>query len=155
MYVCLLHPSKGHSQAVQPFLALWLLLPPGSPYMPSLHLFQSLHRFPILLALDFSETLIVCRGPQACNQAEALLSNSGRAQGNLYAIRTAQPPCQEPRIVSDHVLEETSSCHWVFRAQRKGNSAGGACERPNHKAQGSKGQELGSDLLLPGPHPQH
>lgn len=151
--MCLLHQSKGHSQAVQPFLALWLLLPPGSPYTSSLQPFQSRHRFPT--CADFSEALTVCRGPQAWNQAAALLSNSGRAQGNLYAIRTAHPPCQEPRIVSDHVLEETSPCHWVFRAQRRGSSAGGACERPNHKAQGSKGLGLGSDLLLPSPHPQH
>lgn len=40
-----------------------------------------------------------------------------------------------PRIVNDHVLEETPPCHWTLWAKRGRNSAGGTCMMPVSQTQ--------------------
>lgn len=52
---------------------------------------------------------------------------------NLTCPSSLPPSLPKPRIVNDHVLEETPPCPWVLRAKRKRSRVGGTCMRPNCK----------------------
>lgn len=121
------------SHLVQWLLTGTLLLPPLFPPRPD-HLW-----FPPVTQVHFLMLLALCKGGlQTWGWPEALLTNLGGHKAIfMQPDLPLLPSLPRPRIVSDHVLEETPPCNWMLWAKKRGSSAEGIYMRPSSQPRGS------------------
>lgn len=98
---------------------------------------------PSLISPSYSGSLLdvvgsMQRGLQTWGWPEALLTNLGGHKAIfMQPDLPLLPSLPRPRIVSDHVLEETPPCNWMLWAKKRGSSAEGIYMRPSSQPRGS------------------